>query len=230
MASDVASRSEPTYDSGRLEPGWKDGFWLTLIGSLDALLRSFHGIREFTDDPRCVLRIGVRPARMPVAMSDGTRIGEAQLIGELHLWNEHIPRYSACGPDLGWAAGMRRRIVHSLRLLAQHVERDPAWQQLPAFRADTTLSSRLGDLQIGRLALRHGFELVEPPPSLFRQFHALGDSVGAWGLTRAFNPAALARQRFLRDHHELWISRTMLLRLYGRQARRTSGPKRHRAA
>src|SRR5260370_7040416 len=105
---------------------------------------------------------------MPVAMSDGTRIREGELIGELHLWNEHIPRYSEHGPDLGWAADMRRRILLSLRLLAQHAERHPAWQHLPAFRADATLSSRLGDIQIPRLALRPGFELVAPPPPLFR--------------------------------------------------------------
>src|SRR5260370_40664511 len=106
---------------------------------------------------------------MPVAMSDGTRIREGELIGELHLWNEHIPRYSEHGPDLGWAADMRRRILLSLRLLAQHVERHPAWQHLPAFRADATLSSRLGAIQIPRLALRHGVGVGRPPPSLFHQ-------------------------------------------------------------
>jgi hypothetical protein len=169
MTSDAVSSSEPTYDPGRLEAGWRDELWLALVGSVDAMLRSFYGIQEFSDDPHCVLRIGISPARMPVVMSDGTRICEGQLVGELHLWNEHIPRYSGHGPDLGWAADMRRRVVQSLRLLAQHAEHHPAWQRLPAFRADATLSSRLGDIQIRRLALRHGFELVEPPPSRFRQ-------------------------------------------------------------
>jgi hypothetical protein len=58
----------------------------------------------------------------------------------------------------------------------------------------------------------------------------LGDSVSAWGLTRAFNPAALPRHRFLRDHHELWISRTTLLKRYAREARKAAGAKPHRAA
>jgi hypothetical protein len=40
MASDVVSRSEPTYDPDRFEADWKDEFWLTLVGSLDTLLRS----------------------------------------------------------------------------------------------------------------------------------------------------------------------------------------------
>src|SRR5260370_34529300 len=163
MASYVVARSRPPSDPGRFEAGWKDEFWLTLVGSLDALLRSVYGIVEFTDDPRCVLRIGISPARMPVAMSDGTRVSAGQLIGELHLWNEHIQRYSEHGPDLGWAADMRRRILLSLRLLAQHAERHPTWQHLPAFRADATSSSPLGDIQIPRLPLRHGVEVVQPP-------------------------------------------------------------------
>src|SRR6266446_840532 len=222
MTSDAVSSSEPTYDPGRLEAGWRDELWLTLVGSVDAMLRSLYGIQEFSDDPHCVLRIGISPARTPVAMSDGTPIREGELVGELHLWNEHIPRYSEHGPDLGWAADMRRRVVHSLRLLAQHVEHHPAWRHLPAFRADATLSSRLGDIQIRRLALRHGFELVEPPPSRFRQLHAIGDSVSAWGLTRAFNPAAVSRHHFLRDYHELWISRATLRKRYAREARKAA--------
>ena len=75
-----------------------------------------------------------------------------------------------------------------------------------------------------------GFELVEPPPSLFRPLHALGDSVSAWSLTRAFNPAALSRQRFRRDHHELWISQAMLLKWYARATRKTGDAQPHRAA
>jgi len=230
MTSDAVSSSEPIYDPGRLEAGWRDELWLTLVGSVDAILRSLYGIQEFADDPHCVLRIGISPARMPVVMSDGTRICVGELVGELHLWNEHIPRYSEHGPDLGWAADMRRRVVHSLRLLAHHVEYHPAWQHLAAFRADATLSSPLGDIQIRRLPLRHGFELVEPPSSLFRPLHALGDSLSAWSLTRAFNPAALSRQRFLRDHHELWISRAMLLKRYARDVRKTGDAQPHRAA
>src|SRR5438046_991131 len=135
MLSDAASSTGATYDPGPLRAGWKDEFWVALVGTFDAWLRSYYGIQELTDDPQCVLRIGPMPARMPVLLSDGTEIREGEAVGALHI---------------------------------------------------------------------------------------VADSLIVWGLTRAFNPAALPRQRFLRDHNELWISRSMLLKLYGREARTTA--------
>jgi hypothetical protein len=67
-------------------------------------------------------------------------------------------------------------------------------------------------------------ESGEPPPRRISRVLArrrgaryarLPDSMIVWGLTRVFNPAALSRQRFLRDHNELWISRSVLVTLYG---------------
>jgi hypothetical protein len=112
---------------------------------------------------------------------------------------------------------MRRRMLRSLSLLADYIEREPAWQTVPAFCGDSMLSSRIGGAQMRRLAPRYGFEIIEPPPSLSRTVHTIADSFIVWGLTRAFNPAALPRQRFLRDNHKLWISRQTLRRLYAAQ-------------
>jgi hypothetical protein len=50
-----------------------------------------------------------------------------------------------------------------------------------------------------------GFEPEPTNFSLCRRLYALGESCTLWALTRAFNPAAVSRQPFLRDHHELWI-------------------------
>jgi hypothetical protein len=214
MPSEAASAPQSSYDEARLDAGWKDEFWLALVGSVDAWLRSYYGILEFTDDPSCMLRLAASSARFPASLSDGTEIAAGEPIGALHLWNERLPRYAGNGPDLGWAAEMRRRLAHSLRLLAAHVEGDPAWQGIRAFNADTVLSSRLGETQLRRLALRYGLERVQPRPSLSRQLHAIGVSINAWFLARAFNPAAAPRQRFLRERYELWISRSTLLKLY----------------
>ena len=57
----------------------------------------------------------------------------------------------------------------------------------------------------------------------------VADSMIVWGLTRAFNPAALPRQRFLRDHNELWISRSTLVTLYGRDVRSSGAAQLRRA-
>ena len=219
MASEAVSSTEPAYDPGPWKADWRDELWRALVGSLDASLRSYYDIREFTEDPCCVLRIGLMLAQMPVTLSDGMQIAEGELVGALHLWNEHMPRYSGRGPNLAWAKEMRRRVLRSFAALASYVERESTWQPVRAFRGDSMLSSRIGSAQMRRLALRHGFEIVEPAPSLSRDLHTLADSAIVWGLTRAFNPAALPRQRFLRDHHQLWISRPTLHQVYGRDAR-----------
>ena len=222
MAGEAASSSEPVFDLAERQAGWSDTLWAAVVRPIDVLLRGYYGIDEFTDDQNCLFRLARDLAREPITLADGTQIGCGEMVGALHLWNEHLRAYSARGPDLGWASDMRRRLQHSLRLLTDHVERDPAWCLVQAFRADATLSSRLGASQIRRVVERFGFELVEPEPSMLRQLHAIGHSVSTWALTRAFNPSALPRQPFLRTRRQLWISRPTLLRRYGRGARRAA--------
>ena len=97
---------------------WPDELWAGSVSWVDALIRFYYGIYEFTDDPHCVLRVGLDQARAPVALSDGTRIEFGEPIGTLHFWNEHLPRYSHQGPDLGWACTVRDRVIDSLRALS----------------------------------------------------------------------------------------------------------------
>src|SRR5690348_3184986 len=52
---------------------WRDEVWTLAIGGLDAVLRRLHGVREFCDDPACLIRIELDLARAPVALSDGAR-------------------------------------------------------------------------------------------------------------------------------------------------------------
>lgn len=225
MPSEAASSPQPAFDLtpeiAAPEPGQRDGFWVTVVGSVDSMLRAYHGISEYTGDPACVFRMGLGPARAPRRLADGTEIAAGEPVGSLHLWNEHLPPYANGGPDLAWAADMRRRVRRSLQLLADVIEREPAWRGVRAFRGDATLSRRLGELQIRRLAERHGFERVPTPSSMLRQLHFLGDCFNAWALTLAFNPVALERQGFLRGRCEVWISRRALLNRYGWAGRRS---------
>lgn len=200
--------------------GWPDELWAGSIACADRMLRSYYGIYEFTDDRDCVLRVGLGRARASVSLSDGTEVQLGDLVGTLHFWNEHLPRYSARGPDLGWACTVRDRVKHSLRAFSEYVEGEPAWQDVRAIRAETALPARLGAHQIMRVFRRYGFERVPPDFSLLARLHGFGECFVFWGLTRAFNPAALRRQPFLRDRHELWVSRAALRRRYSRPNRR----------
>jgi hypothetical protein len=198
---------------------WPDDFWAGSIAWADAILRSYYGIYEFTDDPACVLRVALDEARAPAALSDGTRVEVGDLVGIVHFWNEHLPRYSEKGPDLGWGCLMRDRVIYSLRAFSDYIERDAAWSEVQAIRAETALPARLGASQIARVFRRFGFERAPTDDSWLARLHGLGECFVLWGLTRAFNPAALPRQPFLRDRCELWISRKTLLARYADRSR-----------
>lgn len=192
---------------------WPDELWAELVSWCDTILRSCYGIYEFTDDPACVFRVGLSRTRSALSLSDGTRIEAGDVVGVLHFWNEHLPRYTRRGPGLAWARAMHNHVVGSLRALAAYVEADSAWREVRALRAEAALYSRHRP-RPHRVAQRYGFEQIATERSLLRQAHDLGDDCLLWGLARAFNPAALARLPFRRDHRELWMSRTSLLRNY----------------
>ena len=207
---------------GRASVTWPDELWAGSVAWADAILRSYYGIYEFIDDPRCILRAGLTQARVPVLLSDGTDIQTGELVGTLHFWNEHMPRYSDRGPDLAWACAVRDRATYSLRAFCDYVEGEPGWREVRAIRTETALPARLGAAQIMRVFQRYGFERVVTHSSLLDRLHGLGECFVLWGLTRAFNPAALPRQPFLRDRHELWISRATLRVRYARRHRQVA--------
>jgi hypothetical protein len=206
---------------------WPDDLWVGSVSLVDAVLRSYYGIYEFTDDANCVLRVGLDQARVPVSLADGTEVGVGEPVGTLHFWNEHLPRYTKRGPDLGWACAVRNRVIASLCAFTAYIEDDAAWRGVRAIRAETALSARLGVAQIARVFQRYGFERIETHSSLLARLHGLGECFVMWGLTRAFNPAALPRQPFLRDHHELWISRAALRKRYAHRGKRGATTKAH---
>ena len=204
---------------------WPDYLWSAPVGWLDALLRSCYGVREFTDDPDCIFRVALEETSLRAILADGTRVEPGDTIGVLHFWNEHLPRISARGPDLGWAAAMRRRIAGSLAALSAYIETNPAWAEVQALRADAGLANRLGGRQVRRVAARYGFERLPSEDNSLRLLHDFADSLVLWGLTRVFNPAALQRQRFHRQRYALWISRATLARCHGLDADRPASPR-----
>ncbi len=207
-----AGRTAPAGDQGR----WNDALWATVVGGADAVLRRYYGVREFTADPKCVLRIAMTEARADLRLPDATEIHRGEAIGVVHFWNEHLPRFSSRGPDLHWATGMRNRIQRSLVALASHVESDPEWLDVRAFCACAALSGRLRKGRVQRVVRRYGFDLIETGEWSAGSLRAIGEDIVIWALTRAFNPVAVRRQSFLRPRHELWTSRQALLARYGR--------------
>lgn len=195
--------------------------WLArFFRGVDALLRRAMRIEQFCSDPRCVIRVRRITAAHTVRLSDGTVVRAGDPVGELHLWNEQLPRIPVTGPGIAWAVAMRRAYAHSLSRLARHVAEQGAFAEVDAFCAAIAFAgpwSRAG--KVGRAAARKGFELVDPKPSLATDLAALAHGIFILCLIRAFNPAGLRKLKVTRRRYEIWISKRRLVECHLKASR-----------
>ena len=189
------------------------GLFNRAVLRLDGRLRHRQNIFEFCDRPHCLLRVALCVVKTGIILPDGCQVRRGEVIGELHLWNEHVPIIPAAGPDLSWAVNIQRRMRQSLVLLSQHVQSDARFDQIRFFRAETRLGGGKPCAQMERIARFFGFQLTRTPPleGLWHGLIDLGERIHLWAMIRAFNPRALAGRGFLPTKHELWMSREVLL-------------------
>lgn len=193
-----------------------------MVRSLDALLRRYQHIYEFSQDETCLLRLAIRLCDHDLTLSDGTRIARGEPIGELHLWNEHIPLIPKSGPDLAWGLALQRRLARSWAELAAYVEVAPDFQNLRAFRGEMVFGSIEDLAQAITLGQRWGFEFVksempsgvlEQPVGPWRRFATFWRNLYALALIWAFNPVSLRGKALGRlQRGQFWISRATLIR------------------
>ncbi|MDT7952086.1 MAG: hypothetical protein RQ966_11340 [Acetobacteraceae bacterium] len=194
----------------------RDRLWTGTVDRLDRVLRNYYHVYEYCDDPDCVFRVALERCGRPVLLPDDTDIESSDLVGCLHFWNRHLPRFSQSGPDLGWAKGMHSRLRHSLETLCAYIETEPAWRDVKAVRADAPLPLRpRARQQLRRLAQHHGFVTESMDGDARGSLHAMGENMLLWGFARAYNPAALTRHHFQHGRETLWLSRTVLMTRYG---------------
>ncbi|HCW52121.1 MAG TPA: hypothetical protein DGR79_08715 [Clostridiales bacterium] len=181
---------------------------------LDFLLRRACGIREFTRDPDCILRLSVGRCGRDLVLSDGTTVRRGEPVGDLHLWNERVPSMPPGGPDLAWGLAFGRRMRRSLALLARAVEDDPKLRRLKAFRAAGSVMGSALPRAVAALAARLGFDVVEPegPRGPWPRFVEFWENAYALALVWAFNPPSFEAKALMGLRRvQLWISRDRLI-------------------
>jgi len=196
-----------------------------IVRPVDAALRYHYGIREFTDDPLCILRLSREKAWRGLLLSDGTPIAAGEPVGELHFWSEHMPVFGDTGPNLGWAVETCRRLRRSFVLLAGALGSDPRWQGLHAVFARWAFAGAFDATHQRRLIEEFGLDIFAPDRTIAHRVHDLMQDFLLWGMLRAFNPEALQSHGFFRSRQELWISRPAVLAGFG-----AGGPRRGRKA
>jgi hypothetical protein len=134
-----------------------------LVRLFDGLLRRACGVVEFCDDLQCLLRVQLARCPRPLRLSDGTEVRRGESVLMLHLWNEHFPPMGPAGPDLLWAAGVRWRLIRSLRHVAALAVTDPQLAKVQAVGGVTVLFPLDDDGSPARLMRRLGFDVVPRP-------------------------------------------------------------------
>lgn len=188
---------------------------------IDRWLRRRLGIYEFTDDARCLFRIARERADREVLLSDGTRIAAGEPLVEVHLWNEHLPLRSDRGGDLAWAARAARLTQHSLRLLAAHVETDPALRGIRAVHGRMALPAASAGESAFALARRVGFDVRPSGGGAAARFQEFWNTLHLRLLIWVFNPGRFRDRRRKVSKwswFDLWMSREALLARYASSA------------
>lgn len=186
-----------------------------IILRFDAYLRRRQGVAEFTDDPGCMLRIGV--ARAPYRMElDGQTIEAGDPVLMLHLWNEHLPRMPQEGASLGSVRVLYSAFTASFRLLSLHIQASPELADLRAVGGPLALLAP-GDHPGGvQFMQRLGFTVL-PYRSPLGRFGEFWENFYSWWIIWTYNPGSL-RGRPLGHlrRSELWMTMEEFMRRYGR--------------
>ena len=189
-----------------------------LVRWLDAALRHYYGIHEFSDRPDCVLRIALGRAGDGVQLGDGSYVPRGAEVLELHLWNEHLlPNLPAHVVGLGRTSALRRRIAVSLRELAGHLQTEPSLARVAAVRARAAFVPNSRVRKLLRVVGWFGFDAVEPARagSFPIRLHDFWENFLLLALAWTFNPAALRGNGVMRGRCELWVSREAFIARYG---------------
>lgn len=185
-----------------------------LVIAVDRYMRRRLHIWEFSDDPDCILRVGLIRSRWEVTLSDGTIIRRGETIGMIHAWNERVPPIPPTGADMAWARELRRRLIRSLQLLAQATREDPRLQTIRGFGGAGVLHFSPAIL---RFLERLGLEIYElPPQSLRDRLEEQVSRVWTWLMRRTFNPVSIENRGLdVLSRRFYWINREKLLQMYG---------------
>ena len=179
------------------------------VFGMDWLLRRWYGVRSYSSSDSALLRIAATKATRQLTLIDGTRVAIGDLVIELHIWNERVPRLGLPTHSLAWACKVNRCIQHSLSDLARCLEVDRELRRYVAIRAEAFPMSERSARKLARLAA--GVGLVQAAPE---QRADWGHGMLAWLLTWACNPGSVSGKKSRPCRREFWMSAVELRARY----------------
>jgi hypothetical protein len=192
-----------------------------LVFGIDSWLRRWKDVKEFSEHPQCIFRIGVGTLDRDVQLGDGTCARSGDRVIDLHLWNEHIPKWPAKGASIAWAVQMRRCVDLSLRELAKHICNDAQLEDISVIRAIAVFGVPEKCAQLSRLCSRLGFQILDENEEvgLVEQVHRFGENILVSLLVLAVNRPTVRSDTLRRTRVKIYLSRKRLLRRFKHSAR-----------
>lgn len=180
------------------------------VRALDSILRRAYGVRPFSEDPDCILRVAFGSSPRDVRLSDGTLIRCGDPVVHLHLWNERLAALPRERGSLGWGSSLLRLVSHSLHLLAYHLESGPGVAAV-AVHGEMGFVTQLRSVHAVLQRLGFDVKLKEAPGwRVWRR--AFWDNFYSYLLLWTFSPGGLRGKRLGElCRVEVWMSRAQLL-------------------
>jgi hypothetical protein len=188
-----------------------------IVLGIDAALRRWNSVVEFTSDPTCILRIRVGRLERPLVLADGTCGCAGERFIDLHLWNEQIPAMPKEGASIAWARQMHVSFRQSLQQLVRYLAARPDLDDIAVVRCTLLFAGPERDEQMARVLGRYGFELVPGASALTLSERArrFGENIQISLIVLTRNAAALRRDTLRRGRTRVFMSRRALEQRYG---------------
>ncbi|HYZ44591.1 MAG TPA: hypothetical protein VE667_07015 [Xanthobacteraceae bacterium] len=210
-------RSGQMHFMGPARPGRGHAVLKRIVFGIDAALRRWNSVVEFTTDPACILRIRVDRLERSLVLADGTSARAGDRFVDLHLWNEQIPPMPKEGASIAWARQMHVCFLQSLQQLVRYLAARPDLDDIAVVRCTLMFAGPERDEQMARLLGRYGFELVPGAgtPTFSERARRFGENIQISLIVLLRNASALRRDTLRRGRTRVFISRRALEQRYG---------------
>lgn len=98
---------------------------------MERLLRALSDVFAFDENPLCMLRINLRPARRELVLADGATVRPDDTVVNLFTWPERVPPYAhgETSAGLSWQREYTLRLSFTLHRLWRYLHNHPEWSR-----------------------------------------------------------------------------------------------------
>ena len=199
--------------------------WTGKMGlRIDDRIRRHNNVCEFSNDPRCVLRMRVAEARRDTALANGASVRNGDKLIDIHLWNEQVPAIPREGPTIAWGRRLGAGMDLSFRQLAAFMAHHSELDDVTAIRAILAVSTARTTSQLLRIMQHYGFEIVpdDEPVSWRRRLYQWGENILGLLLLLAVNPSVARVSVLSRVRSQVLLSRQAFDQRFGAPLRTSS--------